>query len=362
MLLAVLIGSVQPAAAQERDNEVSTTLNKSLVLTAGDEVNISNRYGPVEITASSGSELKVVMTATAWAGSKSRAEALLERIGLIYEREGKSIQFKTEIESRSGITWNTDASGFRISVKVTMPESNDLKVSNRYGNTYFMDEVYKGRVTIEQSYGNLKGNRLEAPRCSVTVRYGKIDLDTQLDGFLKVAYGEGRVRRLGRVNLDTGYSRLDIDEADDLVIDSDYDNLSLGNIGQLRGSGSYSGLHIDRLDRSIELTTSYVTGFRIDKVSEGFSLIDLRGNYSSFTLDFENQAAFAFDIRLKRGNLRYPNEGLEVSRLERENDNNVIYAGRRGAPNKGRVFIEGSYTNVRFGIIGLTAAPRSSNR
>lgn len=354
------LGAALTAHAQTRDNEVSTSLNKTLTLAAGDVINLSNRYGPVEITAASGSEFKIVMTATAWGSSKSRAEAQLERIALIYEREGNQIHFKTEIESRSGMSWNWngDENGYRISVKMTMPEVNDLKVVNRYGNTYFMDEVYKGRVTVEQSYGNLKAGRLEASRCSVTVRYGKIDLEAQQDGYLKVAYGSGQVRRVGRVMLDTGYSRVDIDDAADVELDSDYDNLDFKRVGRLRGSASFSGLQIDRLDHSLALTAKYVSGFRIDRISEGFELVDLKGSYSSFTLEFAPEASFDYDIRLKRGNLRYPSEGFEVSRFERDSDQLTTYSGRRGAPNKGRVYIEGSYTNVRFGVIGLSGQMR----
>ena len=362
-LVSVGPGAWTPARAQQRDNEVSTTLNKTLSLTAADLVKISNRYGPVEITATTGNTLTVVMTATAWASSKGRAEALLERIGLIYEREGTDIRFVTEIESRSGMNWSSDGAGYRISVKVTMPERNELVVTNRYGNTYFMDEVYKGRVTVEQLYGNLKGGRLDATRCSLTVRYGKVDLEGQADGYMKVAYGSGRVRHLGRVFLDVGYSRLDVDNADDVELDSDYDNLSLGRVRRLEGSANYSGLQIERLEQRLQLSTKYVSGFRIDRVADGFELIDLKGGYSSYTLDFDPAASFDYSVELKRGNLRYPSEGFDMSRYDRgENDQQSTYTGRRGAASKGRVLIEGSYTNVRFGVIGLPSAPRSSSR
>lgn len=350
-----------PVSAQTGDNEVSTSLTKTITLGGTDRVEISNRYGPVEIVAGTGNQLQVSMVAKAWGSSKQRAEATLERVGLIYEREGTQVTFKTEIESRNGWNWNTDNSGYRIEVKVTMPVDNELTVKNRYGNTYFMDDQYAGRAILEQSYGNLKGGRLTASRCSVTVRYGKIDLDALENGYLKVSYSSGKVRRLGRVFLDTGYSRLDVDDAADIDLDSDYDNLSIDRLTRLKGTTNYSGLNIGQLDKTLSLTTKYGNGFRVDRISEGFELIDLRGSYASFTLEFMPDAAFDIDARLSRGNVRYPSAGFEVLRYERDESDRVTFTGRRGtSTNRGRVSIDGSYSNVRMSIFGQNAELRGS--
>lgn len=237
------------------------TSDKSTVL------ELSNRYGKIDIKTWEKSSVKIDVTVIIKASSKSKAEDKMEQISINLAKNGSNIVGVTEIGNKEKSWWSgwTDFGNntkMEINYEVFMPSDMTSIIENKYGNVYLPE--LKGKTSINLKYGNLQARDISNDLL-MDISYGKatVGIVKNLSGTL--SYSDYRGTAAGVVILTTKYSKVNLDNVSTLTASSKYDGYKLGSAGTVTLTGSYDDVQIQSVNTAT-LTTKY-TGIDIASLS-----------------------------------------------------------------------------------------------
>lgn len=327
-------------------------LSRNIKVQSNDKLVIENKYGKVHINTWDKNEVSVTIDIIARASTDSRADQMLEMItvDIDEDRADNVISFITRINKLSNKNWGNN-SGFEINYIVSMPRLNPLQAKNMYGDLYVAD--LNGSADISLSYGSMKVGKLTG-ESKVRLAYGagSNSLAQLKRGTLNVSYSKLTLEESDVLELTNSYSDIDIGKAGTILLSSRYGSVDIKSITSLVGSSGYSGFAIGLLSDKIDLKLQYCGGFKIDLIAPTFTHINLEGNYSSFNLNFNNDAAFRFNVNVQYGNLRVDKDLVKYNVVEKRNNTN-LYEGQFGKSySGGKVSIISRYGDIRFSSNG----------
>lgn len=136
--------------------ELTKNLHKEFDVNENTVLVLQNKYGKIDIR--NGQEQKVIIDVEIIVEhpSQETAQKILGYLDVEFSSSGNEIKAITYINDRinkiRGSNWGNNKK-FRINYTVTMPKDLDIKLSNKYGDT-FIDEL-TGYTEIDIKYGNL---------------------------------------------------------------------------------------------------------------------------------------------------------------------------------------------------------------
>ncbi len=318
-------------------------ISEKYTLSSADKFEVTNKYGKVHINTYDGKELSVEIQMKAWAKNDNKAQELLDRISIRYGKTGDVVSFETEI-SQGNVNISSN-SGFEINYTVNMPKSNDLRVENKYGNTFLAD--FNGNLDLEAKYGNLKAQKLMGSSKKIEVKYGNFDIAEIEKGDLDIAYSNGSIGRATDLDLRNSYGNVNIDYVKNVDFETKYGGFVVEEEAEnIKGVVKYSKFEVEKLRNSLVLEVEYAGSFRVRQVSNKFTKIDITGKYSSFNLEFEKSANFDFNILTRYGNFSNGLPNVKISKQIEQNQSSQ-YEGKVGNGG-GAVRIEAGYGSVKF--------------
>ena len=331
--------------------EVSKKVSEKYQVSSNDKLDISNKYGKVDIYTWDKNEITVEITMKAWASSTSRAQDELDRISIKYGKSGNFISFETQIEGNN-VSIN-DSRGFEINYVINMPKSNPLKLTNKYGAA-FLDN-FSGDLELSVKYGKLRTSKLTGSSKNIEIAYGGIDSEEIQKGRLKISYSDAKIRNAGTIELDNAYGKIAFDKIGTLQSDIRYGELRVDeSAGSISGKVSYSGVRVRQLTKSFSMEVRYGGSFSLDRIAKGFEKIELEGGYTSFDLSFESGATFDFNVNTSYGGFKNGLEGAEVNKQIESNNSKEFegYVGKKGSGSQ--VKVSTRYGSVKFSVIKLS--------
>jgi hypothetical protein len=121
---------------------------------SGNILSIDNRFGDVNIIASSGNEIKIDIHLEASSTKKEHAEQTFKDLDIKESREENIISFKTIADKNSSRGYCRDCqTTVNISYTVHLPVSTPLKIQNEFGAILLPD--YSGNVSLVSKFGSL---------------------------------------------------------------------------------------------------------------------------------------------------------------------------------------------------------------
>jgi len=290
----------------------------------GDRLQIDNRFGKVTVTTWDKNEFKVDVQVKAYANADADAQKLLDRTSIVDSKEGDQASFKTVIteDNNENSFWGSLTKGGKTMVRemvinytVYMPAKNPLSITNKYGGIELPNLA--GKLTINNSYGNLLAKSLTNSENKVNVRYGSAKIGSFAGSDLNVAYGS-----------------LSLEDADKLKANISYGSAKIGKIST---SGNvevrFGGLEIVDLDKNLKS-------------------LSVNSSYSPVMLNAGANTNADFDVTVHFGDFVYDNS---VSVTNKDNE-----SGRRGSMTKNykghigkggtdkTITINNNYGNVKF--------------
>ena len=351
-LFFLLITSLAlPVLSQEK----TVRYDESFSVSPNAWVDLQCKYGDIHVDTWNENRVDVKVEVKADGNETGDVEKMLSKVKVKIEGSDRRV----EVTSNLGeiIQWNNSSGNNRVRIKfkdgtrvnlknfsitynISMPRSNNLEVSNKYGDIFVAD--LDGQAKLWLKYGNLKAQSLN----------GKSSLE--------IAYGKGRINQLGRSAIDLSYSQLVMDEAqsirteakyssleveqiDSLFSDSKYNNYKIGQIHTLFGDDNYSNYRIGLLHSIAKVEMRY-GDLKLNRVDNNFEVLDLEGSYTDFHVGLDEGSSFNFEFYSKYGNLSYP-DALSVSQRHKEN-NSLHVKGRKGSNPGSRIKITTTYGNA----------------
>lgn len=253
------------------DFELKKNFMKEFTSDRSTVLELSNRYGKIDIKTWDKSSVKIDVTVIIKASSKSKAEDKMEQISINLAKNGSNIVGVTEIGNKEKSWWSgwTDFGNntkMEINYEVFMPSDMTSIIENKYGNVYLPE--LKGKTSINLKYGNLQARDISNDLL-MDISYGKatVGIVKNLSGTL--SYSDYRGTAAGVVILTTKYSKVHLDNVSTLTASSKYDGYKLGSAGTVTLTGSYDDVQIQSVNTAT-LTTKY-TGIDIASLSNTLS-------------------------------------------------------------------------------------------
>ncbi len=333
-----LLVLMQPIFAQE---ELKRTISKKYVASADTRLELTNLHGNMDINTWDKNEITVDVTIIA---RGRKAQEFMDKITIDHEQIGNEISFETNIE---GIHI-TGRNNFEIHYQVNMPPKNTLEVANKYGNVFLDD--FQGKLEMEVRYGKLRANKLSGDtEKDIQVAYGGLDIEELEHGELEISYSNGEIGKAGKINLENKYGAMKFGTVKELELEIKYGGLNIDDEAEtITGEMAYSKFSVGKLLKTIALDVRYAGGFDIKQVAQGFKEINLEGSYSTFNIEFANNADFDFHITTHYGGF---NNSISEQRTDLQKDikegQASEYEGKVGKGG-GIVRIDTRYGSVRF--------------
>ena len=341
MLLAAQVFAGSPG-------EYEKLVSEEFAIAADGEVEIDNKYGPVEVIAWDSDKVRIDVTITVDANSKDKAEEVFDRVNIAFTNSTSYVRAVTEINTAKGWgNWWNNNDKFEISHKIQLPASVHLDLENKYGDIYVGPK--DGDADIVIKYGNLRMDGISGD-LNIDMGYGKGSVTSAADVSLVMKYSSLRFGTVGDVRADTKYSGFEIDEVGDLRSSTSYDNYRIRKVGSFTNIGKYddfvigeaetvnvdsrySNLEVSVLHNSADLTFKY-GGVKLDAIQPGFSSVEIESEYTGVKVAVVPSASYVVDVLAQHAGVRYDNIEVYVDKKSNSDTELRGYRGSRDASSK----------------------------
>ncbi len=363
LLYAVALWATPARAVAAEDlREFTKTIKKEYDISAEGTVNLSNKYGKVEVKTWDKNRVKIEVTIVVDANSESQAQEVFDRISINFSNSSAYVKAETVIEPAKKSWWNwvSTSSDYKINYLVYMPPTGNLELYHRYGDAYVAE--LKNRALINIKYGNFKSDGI-GERATVDLAYGNGTLTKT--GYLQgaVSYGNLSCTELKDADFTTKYSKVALERAGVVRSTSKYDEYRLGTVQEFRNSGNYdnfdirsaenvvistkySNMTVGSLGNLFDMTVAY-GGAVINKVEKGFTGITLNGKYSDFKINLEPGTFTRFEAAGNYAGIGYPS-GLSVSYEKEQGQSREVRGHIGSSSSKGFIKATLSYGNLKL--------------
>ena len=347
LLIALLL--IFSSAAYVYATEITKSLHKEFDVNQNSVLVLKNKYGKIDVQNWDKNLVVIDVKIRVEHPNKETAQKLLDYLNVEFSESGKEIKAVTVINERfsKGNKWGNNKE-FSIDYTVKMPKSLDIKLSNKYGDT-FIDEL-TGHAAIEIKYGNLQANKIlrddTKPLSFVILGYSKGIIEQV--NWLKVImkYSKLEIETSRAMVVESKYSKLYVDEASSIVAESKYDTYRIGKTDNFVITGSYSDYKLDYVGKKLYLETKY-TGTTVEKMPTTFEKIDIQNGYGGVKLGIASGASYYLKGEARYANISFPSGG-KMNRIQ--GNTSSSYEGTVGSDSdpKAKVTIKTSYGSVKL--------------
>lgn len=331
---------------------VTKEFHKEFAAGANTTLEISNRYGDVNIESWDKDQIVIDVKVKVEMSSKEKAEKYLSYIDINFSEGDNLVTAKTIIDDKFNFSgWGMGSKRFSIDYTIKMPVKNALTLSNKYGNTD-INELH-GLMNLDIKYGNLKAGKLSRgnvkPLSKLNLAYGKGSIDET--GWLDVSIrycGSMEITKSQAILLNSRYSKLIIGETSSIVGETRYDNIKIESINNLILDNGYTEVNIGTLTKKLEYDGSYGS-FSVERIPAGFESLRVETRYMGVKLGIEESASYYLEAKVSYGSLKYNEDNFRNERRIIENNSNEVagIVGKEDSP-ASKVNVEASYGSVRL--------------
>jgi hypothetical protein len=258
---------------------------------------LSNKYGKVHVETNQSDKVEIKVSIIADVKSEEKANEIFKNIKINFSETANTISAVTEIE---GSIKNTNINYF-----VTMPETLNSKLSNKYG--YMFIDKLKSSSEINCKYGTLQINEL-------------LTLNKEKPALIDLKYSEGNIELSDFLTVDVKYSELDIKESAELSIVSGYSKLNLTKAGLIKAvskydphyivkdvslmfiEGKYSKYEIENLKKTLKAKISY-SNIELSNIEKNFDNVFIISKYGNIELSPDKEASYKLSAKVEYGNI-----------------------------------------------------------
>lgn len=299
--------------------EQSKTIQKVYIISKNTPLHIDNRYGTVDVKTWEKNEIKVDITVRAVEADGSKAQEIINSVGIEETKSADRISLKTQINKSKSSWWNNVISsknrGVQINYAIYLPKSNSLTVNNAYGAVVVPD--LSGSTELNVSYGSLTTGKLSGNRIVINSSYGSAKIAAVKDATLDFKYGSMSLGEANNIKLTIGYC---------------------------------GGSKIDNLISSGDISIKYSGGFKIG-LDRNISRLNLDAAYSASSIRIDPAADFAYDVDVSYGSFS-PGKAI-ITREEPDEESrgpklHRSYSGYFGKNSANKVTIDSKYGSIKF--------------
>lgn len=299
-ILALTLLIFQGLTAQ--DFERNRTIEKAFPVYQNSEIQISNKYGNVQIVNWEKDSVKFEIAINVSGNKLSKVSSTFDNIDIDFNANEYYIVANTNFKSEKNKIWSDisdltssilkGGNDTRIDYTVYLPAKTALKITNKFGNVFLTDRTAKTDLII--SNGDLKANNFTG-FLQLEFSNGNASIKTINESRILINYADLRVNAIENLTLESKSSTLNCEEIKAMKIDSKRDKLYLGEINTVSGEASLSYIGIEKLNHNLFLETSF-GDLTLDEVSNDFEFININSSNTDISSTFEKNSSFKLDL------------------------------------------------------------------
>jgi hypothetical protein len=334
-LFGLIIAGTAVSAAER-----TKKYNESWPVNSVQTLEINNRFGEVKVTHKGGNNVTIDVLVTVEASNERRAEELLDLINVKFGKTGNTVTAETHI-SRSF----QSRQKFSIDYEVNIPPDKNLRITNKYGNTFV--NVLNAYGVFDIQYGNFTANELNASGndpVEFKLAYGKSDIETARNMNVTVQYSSMNFGRLNDLKLNSKYTKMNIDNLNSVEAESRYDTFNFGKVNSVSANTRYTQIKVEELSQNLKVDAGY-GGIKVGKVNQGFNSISITNSYGQISLGLGN-ANYSLDASCDYCGISYPESNFAGDRMSHNQSRTV--RGKVGNGSGGSVFVKSRYGQINL--------------
>ena len=249
--LALSLGTLTLQGQQMTD---SKTLMKAFRVGNDPVLEVTNKYGDIQINHSPVDLISIRVEITATSNKESKLDDMLSDVDISINKTNETVRAETSfnggvtplLESLKGLTKNiiNYESRLKVNYYIDCPPSTIMRVTNSYGNVYIGDDIPE--LTLKLSNGSLDaGMVMDAPQLDLT--FCKANVRIIKKGNITLSFSELRSKETGDIRLTSSSSKVWIDKCGTTDIDSKSDDLSFGDATVISGEAYFSDINTGKL-------------------------------------------------------------------------------------------------------------------
>ncbi|MAD98084.1 MAG: hypothetical protein CMB99_12230 [Flavobacteriaceae bacterium] len=330
-------------------HEKSKSIKKEFNVSSDAKVDISNRYGNINVTTWDRNEVNIEVVITVKGNDLEDVEERLDDIDVEFNSNANLVEAKTIFGGgSSGWSWwrrnNRKKMSMKINYTVKMPKSNRVNLNNDYGNIY-LDEIM-GKANINCDYGKIELGKLMADGNSINLDYcSSSNIEMMKSGSINADYSKLNIGKSEEVSANIDYTTLKFEEVDAIDFNADYGGVTVNSAAHVKGNTDYTTIRLGTISKSATLDADY-GAIIIKKLTPGFEKVDIETQFASVRIGVDPNVAFSFEVDTQYSGFKSNLDGIEyfkkISKTTKK-----YYEGKYGsASNAGTITIKAQYGGI----------------
>ncbi|MFT3740551.1 MAG: hypothetical protein QM786_17520 [Breznakibacter sp.] len=227
-------------------------------------VDISNKYGMVEVVTWDNDSVKIEVTCRIAEKSEERFRKLKANIDFSFMALPNHVSAQTVLgDKHSTLVQNVkEVTNFlsasdtrsRIDYKVFVPLSANVKVSNKYGDVVLPSLT--GSVAIDLSNGNLQARDIEG-KASLNLAFGSAQFKKLRYAKVSLNFVDFSCPYLSDLEMDSKSSKIDLGQASNVQFTSRRDQIQIMDVSSIKGEAYFSRLALNLATGNCDLKLTY---------------------------------------------------------------------------------------------------------
>ncbi len=292
-LLLFFIG-INSVYAKEFSYEKSKKENRVFAVNKDAYVEISNKYGDIDIDLWDKDSVKFEVEITAFSDAQIDLPELLDMLQIEFKGTSSFVLAETQWQEDVGIVqksiyrFNKEFGNnvkIEVNYRVTLPDNLSLSITNKFGDIFMAD--YSGDVEVDLSYGDFRAHHLSNAK-KIKLKSGKLKVKTMDKGHLNLSFAPSvNIEEAGDLVIESTSSEITLDEVTELNFTSKHDEVNIVELDKMIGKFTLSDVYIDATKKNVNVITKYGT-FVIKEIGDEAEIIHLEGTRTDFRLGYSD--------------------------------------------------------------------------
>jgi len=307
------------------------------------KLDITNKYGEVIVHTWYSDSIRIKVRVLAEGKNQEVVNKEMRRVDLVLRKTGTTVSGTTKFDQGKsrGIFANlidqvTDYSksvigGKKVSVdyEIWIPDEVDISIENKFGDIYLSS--LSGRVSIDLSHGDLRGNRIEK-KIILKHSFGKHTFDFIKDGNLNLRGIDSKISAGENLIFESSSSEISLGVIQQIRLVSRNDKYFIDQTNNLIGEGTFTDLNLDYAVNDVRLDFDYGDIF-LSRIDKDFGKVEIKGKSCDINMILDQASYINTSIIGREDLMILPNSMLVMKKEMLEEEGTISLNGFVGNTN-----------------------------
>lgn len=332
-------------------------IRKSFAVLPETQIEILNKYGKIDIKTWNKDSVVFDIKIRIEEKNLSKLEESIRGIDFDITDSEHYLIVRTDVErNKSSLskeikrfkeTLLKSGGNIQVNYTVWMPDSNRLKIENKFGDIYIGD--YKGEIDINLSNGNLKAHNFEN-KLDLTLNFADASINSIKQGRLECNFSDLFVRNAESLRIKSKSTEFEFQEIQNLDADSRRDKFRIRQIEILEARSTFTSYRLNKISDRANIRAEY-GDIDIEKIASDFSLMNIESKSTDVNLYFDAETKFNFEITHTKSELDFSSDFESIDTKtsgEKESTTNLSGYFRESSENNVKLFINANSGNINL--------------